>query len=405
MEEEKRARRDEKPFGPDSGLEPPTKPIDQADLSEDRESRELPPETICPGCGRFVGAYEKCPYCGATLKKRMSLIIWKRIAVGGTILGLFLMWLAATRMKPKEIQIGDIREGYNNANVTITGVVTGRQLKKQKNDFNITVADRSGSIRAQNFGDLNKFREAGSVPRVGDEVKVTGTVQVNASWGTSLFLNAPHEVEILERKEAEEVAISAITDSWANSRAIVTGTVKYPPRFGKVVISDGVSELTIFLDEKNLGKDIPEFKVGEGVRVTGVLVLEDEGFAIVPGEAGDIETGTAYSLEIPRKKIKDITRDDLQKLVEVEGKVVGFKPFRGGGGAVRISDGTGSIEVGPLFVRIFDKIPRSHLLRTTGTLVRARGTVGEYRGDLQVQPGSPENVTVLFSDKIDSDKK
>ena len=118
-----------------------------------------------------------------------------------------------------------------------------------------------------------------------------------------------------------------------------------------------------------------------------------------PGETSDIETGIDYSLGIPEMRIADITRAQLKKLVEVEGTVVGFKAFKGGGGAVKISDGTGRIEISPLFASIFDKIPNSHLLKVNGTRVRARGEVGMFRDNLQIQPGAAENVEVLEKKK------
>ena len=64
-------------------------------------------EMACPKCGRFVGAATKCPYCGAKVEKRMSLVAirflmgfvkrhdfkpfgWYRIVVGTIIIILLL---------------------------------------------------------------------------------------------------------------------------------------------------------------------------------------------------------------------------------------------------------------------------------------------------------------------------
>ena len=31
----------------------------------------------CPSCGRFVGPYERCPYCGADVGQRMAVRVFK----------------------------------------------------------------------------------------------------------------------------------------------------------------------------------------------------------------------------------------------------------------------------------------------------------------------------------------
>ena len=389
----------EKPFGSNSGLEAPLKPIDQADLSEESGLREFPEETLCPSCGRFVGAYEKCPYCGAELKKRMSLILWKRIAVFGTLLGLGIIWFAATRMNPTEIQIGEIGETYNNAQVTIQGVVISRRLDEDKGSISLVIADKSGSIQARSFSALPKFKELGNIPEVGDLISTVGTIGVDAVYGTSLSLGLPHRLKILESPEPEEVKLSKIKRSSVNSKVIVTGMVKYPTRFGKATITDGVTDVIVLLDPRNLGEEIPEFATGDGIEVTGVVISGMEGYTIIPGNVEDVKAVEKVVVGIPKKKIKEITMADLGELVEVEGNVVSFKAFKKGGGAVTISDGTGRVEISPLFASLFDQIPDSHKLKVPGTRVKAKGTVGQFRNNLQVKPGAAANVTVIIPKK------
>ncbi len=389
----------EKPFSPQSGLEPPLKPIDQADISEEQGVPEFPSETLCPSCGRFVGAYEKCPYCGAELKKRMSLIMWKRIAVVGTLLGLGIMWFAATKMEPAKIQIGEIQETYNNAQVTIQGVVIGRRLDEDKGSITLVIADKSGSIQARSFSALPKFKELGNIPKVGDLISTVGTIGVDAVYGTSLNLGLPHRLKILESNPPEKIEISKLKKANVNSTATITGMVKYPPRFGKATITDGVNDVIVSLDPRNLGEEIPEFKTGDGVEVTGVIISGMEGYTIIPGSVEDIKPAEKVAVGISRKKISELTMADLGELVEVEGKVVKFKAFKTGGGAVTISDGSGQIEIGPIFSSVFDKIPDSHKLKIAGTQVNAKGTVAQFRGSLQVNPGSPENVTIIAPEK------
>ena len=373
--------------------------IDQADLSQETGLREFPEETLCPSCGRFVGAYEKCPYCGAELKKRMSLIMWKKISVFGTLLGLGIMWFAAIHMNPQEVQIGNIQETYNNAQVTIQGVVISRRLDEESGSISLVIADESGSIQARSFSALPKFKELGNIPEVGDMISTVGTIGVDAVYGTSLNLGLPHRLKILDSPEAEEVKMSKLKPSYVNSRVIVSGMVKFPTRFGKLTITNGVTDVIVLLDERNLGNEIPEFATGDGLEVTGVVLSGMEGYTIVPGTVEDIKTVEDVAVGIPRKKISEITMADLGELVEVEGKVVKFKAFKGGGGAVTISDGTGRIVIGPIFSSIFDNIPDSHKLKANGTLINVKGTVDQFRRELQVQPGSAANLTIIIPKK------
>ncbi len=391
---EQRSFKDEKPFGPNSGLEPPDKPIDESDTSAGISAGDLSEETVCPSCGRFVGAYEKCPYCAATLHKRMSLLIWKRIAVGGTVLGLLIMWFAATKMDPTRIQIGEIQETYNNAQVTIRGTVVDRRLDSDRGSISITIADETGAIGARSFSALPKFRELGNVPKVGDRIETVGTIQISAVYGTSLNLDLPERLKIEEAPPPTRTDISRLREADVYTRVTVTGMVKHPTRFGRATITDRVNDLVVSLDPRNLGEEIPEFKTGDGVEVTGVIISGVEGYTITPADVADIRP-YEIDITIPRMAIEDISMANLGDLVEVEGTVVSFTAFRTGGGSATITDNTGRIIVGPLFASIFDNIPDNHKLRTTGTRVRVQGTIAQFRGELQVGPGSAANVTII----------
>jgi len=175
--------------------------------------------------------------------------------------------------------------------------------------------------------------------------------------------------------------------------------VKFPTRFNKLTITNGVTDVIVLLDPRNLGEEIPEFATGDGIEVTGVVLSGMEGYTIIPGTAEDIKTVEDVAVGIPKKKISEITMADLGELVEVEGKVVKFKAFKGGGGAITISDGTGRVEISPLFASLFDQIPDSHKLKVPGTRVKAKGTVGQFRNNLQVKPGAAANVTVIIPKK------
>lgn len=377
-----------------SGRQSPEKPIDAADQSEMGSVRDFPEETLCPSCGRFVGAYEKCPYCGAELKKRTSLLLWKRIAVGGAVGGLLLMWLAATKMEPKLLQVADITATYNNAIIKIHGLVVGRGLDKERGMLKMKVNDGSSTVSVLGFGVLPKLKALGNLPRVGDRIELVGQVQISDQYGTSLFLNLPTRLKVLEAPRVGETKIGKLNQSWANSRVRVKGNVKMPARFGKATITDGAKDLVIALDPANLGEDIPELKVGDGVEVTGVLTSRKGRFTLTPGSVEDIKMVTGMVMKIAKKQISAISLKDQGDVVEIEGRTVKFFPFKNGGGSLTVSDGTGKIGV-PIFSSVFEQIAGADRLRLAGTRVKIRGTVGEYRGQAQVQPGVADNITII----------
>lgn len=377
---------------PRMGAVQPPKPIENADRSLSGV-KELPEEALCPSCGRFVGAYEKCPYCGAELKKRMSLKLWRRISVIGAVAGLLIMWYAAARMEPELVQVGAISETYNNAIVRIDGLVTDRELDAVKGGVKFMVADATGAISVRGFGILPKLQALGNLPKVGDRIEMVGSVQISDQYGKSVLINLPSRLKVLAAPPAREGKISQLNDSWLNGRATVSGALKFAPRYEKATISDGVGDLIVVLAVANLGEDIPEFRVGEGLRVTGVITEIKGKMAIVPGAVEDIVPAEVAMAAVAAKKISEITLEMIDQPVEIAGTVAGFRDFKSGGGSMTVSDGTGRIDV-PVFASTFEAVPQAERLKVVGTKVRVRGTVDEYNQKPQVKPGGASDITI-----------
>lgn len=187
--------------------------------------REFPEEVMCPSCGKFVGAYEKCPYCGTELKKRISIVFFKRSAIVVALGGLFLLWLTATHLKPTLIKINEITPFYNNAVVEVEGKVISTKMKK-KDDISFLLDDGTAELKCQAFRGREKMKSTGNLPHAGDTVSVIGQINITDKWGTSMMINVPSNVKVTPVK-AEKVKIGEITVEDKNKLVEVVGEVVY----------------------------------------------------------------------------------------------------------------------------------------------------------------------------------
>ena len=174
---------------------------------------EISSDASCPSCGRFVGPYEKCPYCQADLKKRLSLKLVKRIAVIGSVVGLIMLWYASKIKEIPQIQISSITERMNNALVKITGTVVSGRTDESKNSIRLIIEDGTGKITLNGFNALKDFKNyfGENLPQEGDEICVAGQLNINEKFGTSMFIKNPKRIAVLKKCVISEKKIKDIT--------------------------------------------------------------------------------------------------------------------------------------------------------------------------------------------------
>ncbi len=140
-------------------------------------------EMACPKCGRFVGAATKCPYCGAKVEKRMSLVAIRWAAVLLSTVGLFLLYLMARSREPERIRIGDIETTMNFGVVRLSGEVRNDPRPfKNGNGMSFNVSDGTGTIIV--FVDQTQRQDmidGGLVPRKGDGIDFVAQLQASSS--------------------------------------------------------------------------------------------------------------------------------------------------------------------------------------------------------------------------------
>ena len=225
------------------------------------------PEGTCPACGYFVGIASTCIRCGARTHKRISLRIIRWGSVIGSILGIALLWYAAYTKTPHLVKVSDIDEMMNGALVKVAGRVASAVEDQDKNGLKLKVDDGTGEINISAFNKLAQFKKVlgDKMPKLGDEIEVTGVLSENQKFGVSMFLTIPDRIKILKKYELKSMKIGELTKDLIGSvvklRASVSSYDKISTRNGgvlhKIVLDDGSGAIDMTLFDQQMS-DLPE---------------------------------------------------------------------------------------------------------------------------------------------------
>lgn len=354
--------------------------------------------THCPSCGRFVGPYEACPYCGARQAPRLSLRAVKWAALILATVGLALLWIAAVRLPLPRIPISQASATMNFAYVEIAGqVVRSPTYNPDSRSLSFTVADNTGEIRVWAFRDVvESLRAAGRVPGLGDQVTVAGTLRVREE-DVSLTLNVPEHLRVL-RAAAEDRTIGSITAADALRRVRVRGQVwdvrKPYPGLTLITLRDtiGIVDVAVDASLRYLTGDFRPPEIGQSLEVTAAVSLYRDTPQLVPSSVQDI-VPLAETVPVAEKRpIGSLSAADEGRLVTVQGTVRQAKAFSAGY-RLLLEDGTGSVIV-LLWQDLYRALPDPSSLQTDAPL-EVTGEVAIYRNTLEVVPIRPRDVVLL----------
>ncbi len=354
--------------------------------------------THCPSCGRFVGPYEACPYCGARQAPRVSLSAVKWAALLLATVGLALLWIAATRLPLPRISIQQASATMNFAYVEIAGqVVRGPTYNPDSRSLSFTVADDTGEMRVWAFRNVvDDLRAAGRIPALGDRVTVAGTLRVREE-DVSLTLNVPEHLEVM-RPEAEERTIGSLTAADALRRVRVRGQVwdVREPYSGLTIITlrdaTGAIDLAVDSSLRYLTGDLRPPDVGQSIEVVATVSLYRNTPQLVPPSVRDVVLLEETVPVAEMRPIGTLSAADEGRLVTIRGTVRQAEPFSAGY-RIFLEDGTGSVLV-LLWRNLYSALPDPSSLRTDAEL-EVTGEVAVYRNTLEVIPIHPRNVVLL----------
>ncbi|HEY9069876.1 MAG TPA: hypothetical protein VIV61_06430 [Candidatus Ozemobacteraceae bacterium] len=266
-------------------------------------------ETTCPSCGRFVGVYERCPYCQAWTPKRLSIRIFKTFAVLTSTVGLLLLLFFARTIRTPEIKISEIGPLTNFAHVRLTGVVERSfGLHPQWHSLGFTlsqpgIGSEPLSIRVSAYAKVAvEIDKQGKVPDEGDEISVEGTVRYQKDT-PSLLINAPEHLQILRRFRAPQsdapLAAADVTSDMLGKVVTVQGVIAESvtfPRGALIRLADQKEGFAVWVPARTWDDMKTAVHVGDEITARGkVKTFRD---------ALEVEVTAANGIKLLRKGVQ-----------------------------------------------------------------------------------------------------
>jgi len=352
----------------------------------------------CPSCGRYVGPYDACPYCGARIAGRVPVRAVKIAAVLLSTVGLLILWFSAVRAPIPRVQASQAGATMNFAYVRIEGrVVRGPNIYPDSGYLSFTVTDGTGEVRVAAYrSEMEALRSKERVPALGDWVSVAGTLRVREE-GATLTINVPEHVEV-SRPEAEARDLGTLTVDDYLHRVRVRGqvrTVRQPTEgLTLITLCDATGWVDVAVPEsvEALTGELLPLEPGQSVEVVGTVDLYRDTPQIVPASVMDIVLLPEPVAVATPVEVGALAEVDVGRMVEVSGTVTGVDPFSAGF-KFMLDDGTGEVTV-LLWQDTYDALPDPSAV-APGAQLRVVGEVSLYRGQVEVVPQRPMDVTVV----------
>lgn len=351
----------------------------------------------CHSCGRFLGPYTTCPYCGARVQGRISLKAVKIAAVTLALVGLVALWWAA-RQLPIPLLTAEAAQGtMNMAYVRMQGRIT-RSLTYDPIGGYLAfwVNDGTGEVRVSSYRDVTQaLLAAGKIPALGDAVEVAGTLRIREDY-VSLTLNVAEHLQ-LNRPAPLAVKAGTLTALDEGLRVRLEGEVRriLTPYQGLTIITlrDDTGEIAVTVDDTltALTGALPEVLEGQTMIVTGTVTLYRDAPQLTPASVADIALAAAPEIpETPPRALNTLGAEEAGAWVRVRGRIVALTGFKGGLKAV-LDDGAGQLNV-VLWQRFYDALPEPATV-DVGADVEVQGKLALYQGALEL---TPEKVSDLI---------
>lgn len=356
----------------------------------------------CLSCGRYVGPYEACPYCGARMTGRMSLRRIKLAVVLLATLGLIILWCVATRAEIPLVSVQQVDAGMNLAYVRLVGRCTRPPSYDPGTGYlSFWISDETGELHVAAYRAESRILiEQQRLPALGDHIAVAGTLRLDSDRQT-LIVNVPEQLAI-SRAQPMECTIGTIRldDEYqlVRVRGQVRAVRKPHPGLTLITVRDltGAADVAVSYDLTILSGVTPTVGVGQPVEVVASVSRYGDAVQLVPASVADI---VALDHDVPiavARSIADLAHEEVGRWFVVRGIVARVDPFANGV-KLKVDDGTGTVSVvlwDDVYAALLEHLadgPRPG----PGAEIRVLGGLSEFRGELELVPGLPSDVQVL----------
>ena len=369
--------------------------------SRDRPDRQATDPGHCPSCGRFVGPYERCPFCGARQSGRLAVRTLKWMAVTLALVGLISLGWAARSTEIPLISAAEAGSTTNFATVRIRGrVVPGTTYDPESEYLGFWIEDETGTIRVNAYRDVTRdLLRIGTLPWPGDAITIAGTLRVREDF-TALTLNAADHV-ILRRPRAETVTTREVTPLDEGCRLVLTGEVQEVvepyPGLQLITLADESGTLPIAVDTtlEPLTGVFPRVKEGQRLSVTGTVALYRGTPQLTPPRASDIQV-----LSGPPPTPAPLTPQPLASIMAMQpgtrvcarGRIAALAGLKGGVKAT-LDDGSDQLPV-VFWSRVYDALPDPASV-DVGAEIEVTAELAHYQGAPELIPDASADVRVL----------
>jgi DNA/RNA endonuclease YhcR with UshA esterase domain len=323
--------------------------------------------------------------------------------VGSLVLaigGLALLLVAAIQSEVPVLRVGDLMGSMNWAYVRIEGVVARQPTyDSAAGSLRFWVWDGTGEVMVTAYRtETEVLLSEGVIPVMGDSVSVEGTLRVREDF-QYLVLDAPDRLEI-RPTDPVEISVADVGTDLLYKKVRVRGVIRDDrmPYEGLRLLNlrDATGEIDVALSPGALAQagEVFDLSTGQSVQVTGAVDLYKGTPQISVGRTGDVERLDEDIVIAPACRIGDLSARDVGSLAVVEGTIVEVTPFSAGLKCT-LDDGSGRVTL-LLWQDLYAGLPDLGSW-TVGAKVRVQGDVAEYRGELEVIPQIPSDVTVLAS--------
>ncbi|GEM_PF-1508818 len=375
---------------------------------------------VCPSCGRFVGAHDRCPFCGTGMQKRIPMSIMRYAALLVALVGMVCLHLMAMYRDVPSTTIGAISPTMNYAYKSVTGRATQAPRFYEENGkvtgVQLTIADDSGELRVRGFKPVAEaLRQRGVQIRKGDKIKVAGTLRVIED-NVSMMLQVPEHLEVLDSVAPTVVAFNELGGMGEGTLVTVRGIINRIelPRSERapynIVMSDGTGDGRVVAwrnvfeaigDEARLqrGATIEVRANVSQFRGEPQLQLGDARDVLVVADASQTDATQADAAgetpATPTLALSELGSDHVGKNVQIKGIV---RTVRAPGEGTRAPYMVTLDDHGTEMTMVFWSSTYAQLADAAalcaGASIKATVAVSEYRGKLQLTLKDAANIEI-----------